>query len=369
VSSITKSFRLRTLAVVATLAVAACTGPSATGPAATSPGGTTGPAPTTGAPTAATGEVPAPDLTSIAVGVSVNEMSQYAAVLAEQLELYDKYGLDVEPVTVFEGDGRAVAALQAEQVQVAFTGTSSALSSQLTDAQYVDIAVNALLLTDNLTCQAGIDTADEVRGKSIAISTFGGTSNAAALLALQALELTPADAVITPTGGQDVRLAALTGGSVDCAIVDSNLEADMIAQGFAIAARLKEARIEYGRSGMGVLESWLAEHRATAVAATAAVLEAQHVIFTDEDTTVENYMAFRQIDDPTARKQVQDFVAVGNHNLMWTDNAFNNARKTLAMINPDIVDVAVGDAFDRSILQELVDLGLYEKLGIEPSGS
>jgi NitT/TauT family transport system substrate-binding protein len=348
--------------MAATLAIAACSTPSATGPAPTTGGGATG-GPTAGPPTAATGEIPAPDLTSITVGVSVTEMSQFAAVLAQQLGLYEKYGLNVELPTVFEGDGRAVAALQADQIQIAFTGTSSAISSQLTDAPYVDIAVNALLLTDNLTCQAGIDTAEEVKGKSIAISTFGGTSNAAALLALQALSLTPADATITPTGGQDVRLAALVGGSVDCAIVDSNLEADMVAQGFAIAVRLKEAKIEYGRSGMGVLESFLADHRSTALAALAAVLEAQHVIFTDEDTTVTNYMAFRQIEDADARKQVQDFVLVGNHSLGWTDLAFNNARKTLAMINPDIIDVAVTDSFDRSLLQELVDNGFYAKIG------
>lgn len=362
VISSTKSSRLRVLAVAASLAIAACSTPAATSPAAT--GGVATAGPTAGPPTAGTGEIPAPDLATVTVGVSVTEMSQFAAVLAQQLGLYEKYGLDVELPTVFEGDGRAVAALQADQVQIAFTGTSSAISSQLTDAPYVDIAVNALLLTDNLTCQAGIDTADEVKGKSIAISTFGGTSNAAALLALQALGLTPADAVITPTGGQDVRLAALIGGSVDCAIVDSNLESDMVAQGFAIATRLKEAKIEYGRSGMGVLESWLADHRSTALAATAAVLEAQHVIFTDENTTVTNYMAFRQIEDADARKQVQDFIAVGNHTLMWTDLAFNNARKTLAMVNPDVVDVAVEDCFDRSLLQELVDIGFYQKIGV-----
>lgn len=354
-----KSSRLRVLAVAASLVIAACTTPTATGPAATGAGSI----PPAGSPTAATGAIPPPDVASITVGVSVTEMSQYAAVLAQQLGLYQKYGLTVELPTVFEGDGRAVAALQADQVQIAFTGTSSAISSQLTDAPYVDIAVNALLLTDNLTCQAGIDTADEVKGKSIAISTFGGTSNAAALLSLQALGLTPADAVITPTGGQDVRLAALVGGSVDCAIVDSNLESDMVAQGFAIAARLKEAKIEYGRSGMGVLESWLAAHRSTAVAATAAVLEAQHTIFTDEATAVAKYMEFRQITEEDATKQVQDFVAVGNHSLGWTDNAFNNARKTLAMVNPDIVDVQVADCFDRSILQELVDIGFYAKIG------
>jgi hypothetical protein len=34
------------------------------------------------------------------------------------------------------------------------------------------------------------------------------------------------------------------------------------------------------------------------------------------------------------------------------------------MINPNVVDVEVADCFDRSILQELVDIGFYAKIGV-----
>jgi hypothetical protein len=54
---------------------------------------------------------------------------------------------------------------------------------------------------------------------------------------------------------------------------------------------------------------------------------------------------------------------VGNESLAWTDEAFNNPRKTLAVINPDIIDVPVTDAFDRSFLQKLVDIGFTAKIG------
>ena len=93
-------------------------------------------------------------------------------------------------------------------------------------------------LTDDLVCQAGIDSADDVREKTIAISSFGGTSHAAALLALQTLDLGSADATITQIGGQGARIAAIEGGSVDCAVVDTNLRADMEAQGFSIATSI-----------------------------------------------------------------------------------------------------------------------------------
>jgi NitT/TauT family transport system substrate-binding protein len=299
---------------------------------------------------------------SIQMGFSVTEMSQYAGVLAAQTGIYEKYGLDVE-YSVFEGDARVAQALQAGQVQIGFSGTSSALSSQLTDVPYDAVAVLAVILTDDLVCQSGIDTADEVKGKTIAISTFGGTSNAAALLALKALNLAATDAVITQVGGQSARLAALQGGSIDCAIVDSNMQEDMIAQGFGIAAMLKDAGIEFGRSGMAGTEEWMAANPNTTLVAVAAVLEAQNMIFEDPDSVVPHYAEFTTLSEEDAKAQVDDFVEIGNRSLMWTDEAFRNPQKAIAVVNPDIIDVEVTDAFDRSYLETLVSNGFYEKIG------
>jgi len=355
-----KSIRLGALAAVASLVFAACGGVQSVAPS-TEPSTAPSVAPSL-EPSVEPGTLPTPELTDIALGVSVTEVSQFAAILAKQLGIYEKYGVNVE-YTVFEGDGKVVAALQAGQIDIALAGTSSALSSQLTDAPYDDIAVNATILTDNLTCQGSIKTPADVKGKTIAISTFGGTSNAAALLALKALDYRATDAVITQVGGQSARIAALTGGSIDCAIVDSNLEADMTALGFSHIVRLKEAGIEYGRSGMGALEEFLAANPNTALVVLAAVLEAQNIIFTQTDVAATAYASFRQIDKEAATKQIEDFQQIGNRSLMWSDEAFNNARKTLAIINPDIIDVPVTDAFDRSFLQTLVDIGFYEKIG------
>jgi len=361
VISSTRSIRLAALAAVVSLAFAACGGAATTAPSAEP---TTGPSvePTV-VVTPEPGTLPEPEKTDITLGMSVTEMSQFSAVLAQQLGLYEKYGLNVEMPTVFEGDGKAVAAMQAGQVDIAWTGTSSSISSQLTDAPYAVIAVNAALLTDDLVCQADIKTKEDVKDATIAISTFGGTSNAAALLSLKSLGYSATDAVITQVGGQSARIAALTGGSIDCAVVDSNLEEDMEAQGFSILVQLKTAGIEFGRSGMGALEEWLSANPNTALVALAAALEAQNIIFETPDVAITAYASFRQISVEDATKQVDDFVEVGNRSLMWSDEAFNNARKTLAIINPDIIDVPVDDAFDRSFLQKLVDIGFYEKIG------
>jgi NitT/TauT family transport system substrate-binding protein len=357
----TKSARAAAVAVVASLALAACTSGAASQapsvPASVAPSG-----PASVAPSVEPGTLPAPEKTSLKLGVSVTEMSQFAGILAVEAGIFEKYGITVE-YSVFEGDARVAAALQAGQIDIGFSGTSSAISSQLTDTPYDVVAVNAVILTDDLMCQAGIDTAEEVKGKSIAISTFGGTSNAAALLALKALELSPTDAAITQVGGQSARLAALEGGSIDCAIIDSNIEDEMKAKGFGIAVNLKDAQIPFGRSGMSVLQEVIAANPNTVLVAVASVLEAQNMIFADTAAVIPMYAEFTTLAEPEARAQVENFTEIGNRSLMWTEEALVNAQKAIAVVNPDIIDVDMADVGNATFLQTLVDNGFYEKIG------
>ena len=83
------------------------------------------------------------------------------------------------------------AALQAGQVDIGFTGTSSAISSQLTDVPYVRRSRVLAIDPDRRPHLPGRTsrprTTVKAKKATIAISTFGGTSNAAALLSLKAL--------------------------------------------------------------------------------------------------------------------------------------------------------------------------------------
>jgi ABC-type nitrate/sulfonate/bicarbonate transport system substrate-binding protein len=359
--SSSKSMRLAALAAVGSLAFAACGSTSSAPPSAA-----TTAAPTTAAtagPTAEPGALPAPELTSIKIGLSVTEMSEFAPTFADKLGLFAKYGITNVELSTFEGDAKVMGALQAGQIDIGFNGTSSVVSSQLTDAPAVAVGVEAVILTDDLVCQAGIDSAEKVRGKTVAISSFGGTSNGSALLSLKALNLGATDAVMTIVGGQSTRLAALTAGSVDCAVVDANLESDMIAQGFSIAAKLKDSGISWGRAGMDVLKEWAAKNPNTLLVVLAAVVEGQNAIWTSTDAAAVAYAAFTGLDADKAMAQVLDFQDIGNRSMTWTDEAFNNPRKVLAAINPDVVDVDVTTVFDRGPINSLITGGFFDKIG------
>lgn len=361
-----KHRRILTLLGATAMLVGACSGAGAsTAPGTDSPPAATPPAAASEAPveSAAAGTLPTPEKTSIRMGLSVTETSQFAAQLALMAGIYEKNGLSVE-TTVFEGDGKVMQALQAGQLDIGFGGTSSFITSQGTDVPVVGLAVNAVVLTDLLTTTADVKTADDLRGKCVAVSTYGGTSHGAVILSLKALGLTPDDVVITEVGGQSARIAALQGGACAAAPVDAAKKAEMEALGFNFLVDLKKEKLPWGRSGLGVTEEWLAANPNTAVVVAASVLEAQNLMWTDPDTAAKFYAEFTQSDLATAKALILEFQGTGNRTMMWTDEAFQNPKDVLLTVNPDIANIPVTDAFDRSVLDGLKASGYYDFLGI-----
>src|SRR6266540_4727646 len=283
----TALFKLLATVMAAGIAIAACGG---TTPAATS-------APSTApSASAALGQLPVPELTKVRIGISTpTEPVQFAETLAERLGFYKKYGITTVEVTGFEGDGKALQALIADQVDFFVGGASTAINSVVTDTPVKVISMNSTTLTDGLFCGKDIKTPADVKGKSVAISTFGGTSHGSALLMLKGIGLTDKDAVITQTGNQGTRIAALKGGSVGCAVVDMSQEKAMRDAGMNLVFNLSTAKLQWGRSGLQAKVDFLQKNPNTVLVVVAATLEAQQKMWTDAQTAATKFADFAQL--------------------------------------------------------------------------
>ena len=358
-----RSRTLALLAAVAVIAAACSTTPAASTAPQPSVAATAGAASGSPAASANSAALPTPEKTDIKLGLSVTETSQFAAKLAEMAGIYKKNGLNVQ-TTTFEGDGKVVQALQAGQLDVGLGGVSAYITSQTTDVPLKALAVNAVILTDELVSTANVKTAEDLKGKCVAVSTYGGTSHGSVILSLKALGLTPEDVVITEVGGQSARIAALQGGACAAAPVDAARHAEMQGLGFNFLVNLKQEKLPWGRSGLGVTEEWLAANPKTATVVAASVLEGQNLMWTDPDKAAEHYAAFTQSTVEEAKALILEFQGIGNRPMTWSDDAFQNPKDVLATVNPAMAAVPVTDAFDRSVLEGLKASGFYAAMGI-----
>jgi sulfonate transport system substrate-binding protein len=346
---------LFSLVIAGGLIAAACGGTTPTTSAAPS---------ASAAGSAAPGTLPKPELTSLRIGLSApTEPVQFAERLADQLGYYKELGFTSIQITGFEGDGKALQALIAGQLDFFVGGSSTAISSQLTDTPLKIVSMNSVLNTDGLYCKAAIKTKEDVRGKSIAISTFGGTSHGSALIAAGLLGYTSKDVVIKEVGNEGTRIAALKGGSVDCAVI--SLEEDKILKdaGLNLIVDVTKGG-QWGRSGLMTRADFIQKNPNTVLNVVAAVVRAQNYMYTNNADAATKFADATQQKPDAAALAMSQFPNYGLRSMIFTVEAFKAPQQVLAAVNPPVANVDLTKCFDLSFLQKLVDNGWYAKYSI-----
>jgi NitT/TauT family transport system substrate-binding protein len=340
--------------VAAGMALAACT-------AAATPVPTAAPTAAPGTTPTTDGTLPAPELTAIRVGASIQEPSQFAPKLAEMAGIYEKYGLKAT-VTTFNADGDALQALLSGQTDIGSVGAAGVINSRLTDQPARTYSQAKINVIDGLFCQADIKTAADMKGKTVAISTLGSTGHASALLALEGLKLTDKDVLITPTGGQSVRIAAMKGGSVACAPVGMDLVNDMKGLGFNLLIDLSIANppLPYPATGLATTDEFASKNPNTILVAVAAVLEAQDMMWSDAEKAAQYWAQYAQIDQAKALQIIKLYQDQGQRDMRFPVESFQFAQKVMSIVSPGIMTVDVRQAMDHSYLKKLEEIGIYK---------
>jgi ABC-type nitrate/sulfonate/bicarbonate transport system substrate-binding protein len=331
-------------------------------------GGSTGAATTTSAASKSAAAdpnvLPKPELTTIRIGISTpNEPVQFAEKLADVLGYYQKFGLTAT-VTGFEGDGKSLQALVAGQLDMMVGGSSTTVNSVVTDTPVKIVAMNSTTLDDGLFCTKDIKAAADVKGKTVAVSTFGGTSHGSALLLLKGLGLTSKDVTITQVGNEGTRIAALKGGSVACGVVGISQKAALTALGLNVVFDLSTAKLQWGRSGLMARTDFISKNPNTVLAVVAATLLAQNSMFADTATATAKFADFAQVKPDAAKIAVDAFLGYGTRSMFFTQDALLAPRDVLATVNPAVANVDVTKAMDLSFLNKLKDSGFYAKNNI-----
>jgi len=317
------------------------------------------------AATAATFTLPTPELTTVRIGLSApTEPVQFAEKLADVLGYYKENGITTVNITGFEGDGKALQALVAGQLDFFVGGSSTAITSQTSDTPLKVISMNSVLNTDGIYCKAAIKTAADVKGKSIAISTFGGTSHGSVLIALQQLGLTPKDVTIREVGNEGTRIAALKAGSVDCADISLQQDQAMKDAGLNQVADVTKGGGQWGRSGLMTRADFLQKNPNTALDIVAAVVRAQNYMWTNNADATKPFADFTQMKMADAQNAMSQFPSYGLRNMVPTVEAFKAPQQTLGTINASVLGVDLTKCFDSSFLQKLIDNGYYAKYGV-----
>lgn len=208
--------------------------------------------PTRAMPAESTGERPLEKITIAYSSVSGNMASLW---ITYERGFFRKYGLDVQLVFI-ESGSTTVQSLTAREVAFAQMAGASAIQSRLRGSDVVMIAGFLNTMDYQLMVDKTITRPEQLKGKTLAVSRTGSSSDFATRYALDKFGLSPAkDVTIVEIGSQPARFAALESGKVHAAMiaVPSTLKAK--ALGFHTLADLQMLGLEYQHTGLATTQA------------------------------------------------------------------------------------------------------------------
>jgi ABC-type nitrate/sulfonate/bicarbonate transport system substrate-binding protein len=163
---------------------------------------------------------------------------------AVQKGIFKKYGLDVSIVYVDAGTTLSQAVVGGS-INIAQNGYSPATAAAVQGADVVFIGSISDQLPFQLVVKGNIKTAADLKGKKIAISRIGASTDIAATYALQQLGLKRTDVVILQLGGEGTRTAAMLSGQIDGSLEQYPRTGDLEEKGFHVLVDCLEIAADY----------------------------------------------------------------------------------------------------------------------------
>jgi ABC-type nitrate/sulfonate/bicarbonate transport system substrate-binding protein len=267
-----------------------------------------------------------------------------------------KYGVDLEIILIQAGSPN-IQALVGGSLQLTQTAASSAVIGASQGAPVVIVATLENKLPMLLISRPEIKDPQQLRGKVIGINRFGGSNDAAVLMAMKAWKVDPKEISMLQTGGTSARMAALISKKVD-ATVQSYPEIYQARKlGMNVLADIGDFGFYTNTSNI-VTRSYLQQNRAAVKGFIKGQIEGIHYVKTNKEGSLKVLRKYLQITDAEAVEGTYEFFA---------KRLSRSPRTELEGIKNILSSIGAGqknptDFVDMSLIDEIEKEGFVQKL-------
>jgi len=175
--------------------------------------------------------------------------------IAKEQGIFRKYGIDAELVFIIAG--RAMQAMLAGQVLVGTVGATHVANANTGGGDFRMILGMQNTLDYLFIARPNIKSAEDLKGKKVAIGTPSGSASVATYVALDFLGLNPRrdNIVLLGVGGVPERLGALRAGSVEATSLSPEFGQVVVSEGYRILLNTSKENVPFQSSGLVVPRS------------------------------------------------------------------------------------------------------------------
>ena len=175
--------------------------------------------------------------------------------IAKEQGIFKKYNLDVDLVFIIAG--RAMQAMLAGQVLVGLVGGTHVINANTGGGEFAMILGLENRLDYIFVARPAIKSAEELKGRKVAIGTPAGSASMATYVALDHLGLVPRrdNIVLLGIGGVPERMGALRSGAVDATSLSPEIGQVVVSEGYRVLVDLGKENVPFQSSGLVVSRS------------------------------------------------------------------------------------------------------------------
>ena len=192
----------------------------------------------------------------------------------KELGIFRKHGLDAD-IVLITGGVRMTQAILSGSAPMGFTGATLVASAVAGGGGSVLVLGITNRLTYDIWAKPEIKRPEDLKAKTLAISSFGSSSHVASFLMLQHLKIDEKKDRITflAIGDEPTRAQALIAGRIDATIVDPSVSAPLKERGFSYLGNLQQLGVPFVNNALVSTWRYLKEHPRTAEAVVKSIVE------------------------------------------------------------------------------------------------
>jgi NitT/TauT family transport system substrate-binding protein len=292
--------------------------------------------------------------------------TRVALWIAKDSGLFEKYGLNVNLIVIRSGN-TSVSALITGDIDV--LGGPASTSMLATEAGLPVVIIGTFgPASRKLVVPPRIQSADDLRGKTVGVSNYGTIIDYSVRRALPKLGLTPKDVNIIPTGlSQPVqRMLLMFQGKIDATLAsdDEIYAIEAMGHKVKVLAELRDLGVYSSYSDLSTTREFIKTRRGAVKSFLMGFSEAISVAKKNKDVATSAFRKYLKADDPKLldlmyKEYVTDAAPLIPYPLT---EAIRTDIEILSATRPGFKDKKPTDFTDISLLKELESEGFFAKL-------
>jgi NitT/TauT family transport system substrate-binding protein len=294
------------------------------------------------------------------VSIAGQQLPIYIGVSAG---LFKKHHLD-EQLIYIPGGSLIVQTMVAGEVAAASLSPATAIPAWNKGADLAVIAGGIERLNHMLMVAPKIRAPDDLKGKRVGISRFGSLTDFALGEALKPHKLTPGrDLSVIQLGGLGERVAALTAGLIDGAVVQVDQMFQLERLGYTTLIDLRKLAFHYPTQGIITSRSVLRTKRESLKSFLKVYLEGIKILKTERELPIKTIGKYLKITDPEiAAKIYEVYKEIFERIPSVNRQVLISALSTIPDLSAKAATLNLDGFIDNSLFQELEKDGFIKDL-------